>query len=336
MLGQIKEIKENILADIKKSTNLEEIEERRIKYLSRKGEIPKLFSKMKEIEPSQRKELGLLLNSLKEEALSLINSMRASLETTGSGTEIDLSLPPRKIDLGREHPWQRTRNELASIFKRMGFSIATGPEVETEYYIFDALNMPSWHPARRVSDSLYVDEKRLLRTETSSVQIRTMEKKKPPLRIISPGRVYRNEKENATHMAMFSQCEGLYVDKGVSFAGLKGTLLAFFRTLYGKDTKVRFRPHYFPFTEPSAEADVTCFSCNGKKSDCPICKGTGWIEIGGCGMVNPVVLEGVGIDSEVYTGYAFGLGIERMAMLKYGISDIRMIYENDLRFLEQF
>ncbi|NOR44457.1 MAG: phenylalanine--tRNA ligase subunit alpha, partial [Candidatus Delongbacteria bacterium] len=204
------------------------------------------------------------------------------------------------------------------------------------HYIFDALNMPEWHPARKITDSLYVDKdaQLLLRTETSSVQIRTMEKTDPPYRIICPGRVYRNEKENATHTAMFMQLEGLYVDENVSFAELKGTLLAFFKHLYGNETKVRFRPHYFPFTEPSAEVDVTCFKCGGK--GCSLCKNSGWIELGGCGMVHPKLLENVGVDSEKYTGFAFGLGIERLTMLKYGINDIRDLYENDLRFLEQF
>lgn len=335
MLEEVNKIKNDVIFSLNQAQNLDEVEEVRIKYLSRKGIIPELFSKMKDVPKEDRKEFGQSLNSLREEAFNLLNEKKSSLAKS-SKVKLDLTLPGKRPKTGKEHPWFKVKNELTDIFKRMGFSVATGPEVETEYYIFDALNMPEWHPARRVTDSLYVDEERLLRTETSSVQIRTMEKVKPPLRIISPGRVYRNEKEDATHLAMFSQCEGLCVDEGISFADLKGTLLAFFKELYGSSTEVRFRPHYFPFTEPSAEADITCFKCGGKDSKCPLCKGTGWIEVGGCGMVNPVVLEGVGIDSEKYTGFAFGLGIERMAMQKYGIPDIRMIYENDLRFLEQF
>lgn len=228
------------------------------------------------------------------------------------------------------------RDEIKQIFRQMGFSVATGPEIETEYYIFDALNMPEWHPARKVTDSLYVDKEShlLMRTETSSVQIRTMEKSDPPFRIICPGRVYRNEKENATHTAMFTQLEALYVDENVSFAELKGTILAFIRALYGNEAKIRFRPHYFPFTEPSAEVDVSCFKCGG--DGCSLCKNSGWIELGGCGMVHPKLLENVGVDSEKYTGFALGFGIERLAMKKFGINDMRDLYENDLRFLEQF
>lgn len=335
MLDKANRIKEDLISGLKSVKTLDEIEEIRIKYLSRKGIIPGLFGKMKDVPKELKKEFGQFLNSLRDEAFELLNDKKAELSKSNK-VKLDLSLSGKRPVSGKEHPWFKVKNELSNIFKRMGFSIATGPEVETEYYIFDALNMPEWHPARRVSDSLYVDEERLLRTETSSVQIRTMEKAQPPIRIISPGRVYRNEKEDATHLAMFSQCEGLYIDENVSFADLKGTLLAFFKELYGSKTNIRFRPHYFPFTEPSAEADITCFKCGGKDKKCSLCKGTGWIEVGGCGMVNPVVLEGVGIDSEKYSGFAFGLGIERMAMQKYGIPDIRMIYENDLRFLEQF
>jgi len=333
MLENLKKIKEEILKNIASAESLDIIEEMRIRYLSRKGEIPALLTRMKEVPKEAKKEVGQLLNVLKNEAFDLINAKKASLANSNR-KKIDLSLPGRKVPSGKFHPVYKVRDELKEIFMKMGFSVASGPEVETEYYIFDALNMPEWHPARRVSDSLYVDQDRLLRTETSSVQIRTMESGKPPYRIISPGRVYRNEKENATHGAMFMQCEGLYVDENVSFAELKGTLLEFFKILYGEDTQIRFRPHFFPFTEPSAEVDVTCFKCKGK--GCSLCKNSGWIELGGCGMVNPVVLEGVGIDSEKYTGFAFGLGIERLTMLKYGITDLRDIYENDLRFLEQF
>ncbi|MCG2760533.1 MAG: phenylalanine--tRNA ligase subunit alpha [Candidatus Delongbacteria bacterium] len=327
------EKKKRILDDISASASFEETEEKRIKYLSKKGEITLLFEQIKTVLPENRKEFGQVLNRLRNQALELINEMKSKYSEVKS-EKIDLTLPGRNTSAGRYHPLNMIKDDLKKIFNKMGFSVASGPEVETEYYIFDALNMPSWHPARKVTDSLYVEKDKLLRTETSSVQIRTMEKGKPPFRIIAPGRAYRNEKENATHTAMFSQCEGLYVNKGVSFAELKGTLKEFFRTLYGKDTIIRFRPHYFPFTEPSAEVDVSCFKCKGK--GCPLCKMSGWLEIGGCGMVHPIVLENVGIDSEEYTGFAFGLGIERLAMLKFGVNDIRDFFENDLRFLEQF
>jgi phenylalanyl-tRNA synthetase alpha chain len=332
-MNDLPEIKKRILEDINTSATFDETEEKRIKYLSKKGEITALFEQIKVVPPEQRKDYGQFVNSLRDEALSMVNELKNKFSSSAA-EDIDLTLPGRTPEAGSFHPLNLVRDELKKIFRKMGFSVATGPEVETEYYIFDALNMPSWHPARKVTDSLYVEKNKLLRTETSSVQIRTMEKGKPPFRIISPGRVYRNEKENATHTAMFSQCEGLYVNRGVSFAELKGTLKEFFKALYGKDTVVRFRPHYFPFTEPSAEVDVSCFKCKGK--GCSLCKKSGWLELGGCGMVHPSVLENVGIDSEEFTGFAFGLGIERLAMLKYGVNDIRDFTENDLRFLEQF
>ena len=334
-INELKQIRENILSEIKNSKTFEAVEEKRIKYLSKKGIIPELFAKIREVVKEEKKEFGQTLNKLRDEAYDLINHLKNGFDSTEED-KIDLSLPGRRIAGGKYHPLYKMRDEIKQIFRQMGFSVATGPEIETEYYIFDALNMPEWHPARKITDSLYIDKDSqiLLRTETSSVQIRTMEKSDPPYRIICPGRVYRNEKENSTHTAMFMHCEGLYVDKNVSFAELKGTLLAFFKFLYGNDTKVRFRPHFFPFTEPSAEVDVTCFKCGGK--GCSLCKGSGWIELGGCGMVHPKLLENVGVDSEKYTGFAFGLGIERLTMLKYGINDIRDLYENDLRFLEQF
>ncbi len=337
MLDHFKEVGEKLKELIDSVSHSDEIEKIRIEYLSRKGQIPALFSKMKDIENEKKKEAGQVLNELKNNAFDWLNHKKKELaKSSENENKIDLSLPGRKPEMGKLHPLLKIGDEVKSVFRQMGFSNVTGPEVETEYYIFDALNMPEWHPARKVTDTLYINKNKgtLLRTETSSVQIRTMEKGKAPFRIISLGNVYRNEKENATHVAMFSQCEGLYVDKNVSFAELKGTLKEFFKELYGKDTKIRFRPHYFPFTEPSAEVDVTCFKCGGK--GCKLCKSTGWIEIAGCGMVNPKVLEGVGVDSEEYSGFAFGLGIERLAMLKYGVDDLRHFYENDLRFLEQF
>lgn len=333
MLEKIKSSKEKFIAEIKASKTAEEVENIRIKYLSKKGEITALFGGLKDLVLEVKKEAGNLLNTFRDEAYEMLNARKESFETD-STPQLDLSLPGRKNSVGKLHPLLVVRDEMKTILMRMGFSLVVGPEVEDEYHIFDALNMPEWHPARRITDSLYVDGSRLLRTETSSVQIRTMEKFKPPFRIIAPGRVYRNEKEDATHTAMFSQCEGLYVDKNVSFAELKGTLLEFFKVMYGADTKIRFRPHFFPFTEPSAECDISCYKCGGK--GCSLCKGSGWIELCGCGMVNPKVLEGLGIDSEVYSGFAFGIGIERVAMMKYQTGDIRDFYENDLRFLEQF
>lgn len=332
-MSELEDKKKQILGDIMTAESFDEAEEKRIKYLSKKGEITLLFDMMKSIPAENRKEFGLILNQLRNEALDLINELKSKYSEK-TAEKIDITLPGRKTNAGSYHPLNMMKDDLKRIFRQMGFSVATGPEVETEYYIFDALNMPSWHPARKTTDSLYVEKGKLLRTETSSVQIRTMEKGKPPFRIISPGRVYRNEKENATHTAMFSQCEGLYVNKGVTFAELKGTLKEFLKTLYGKDIIVRFRPHYFPFTEPSAEVDMICFKCKGK--GCPLCKKSGWLELGGCGMVHPKVLENVGIDSEEYTGFAFGFGIDRLAMRNYGVNDIRDFSENDLRFLEQF
>ena len=332
-MNDLNELKTRILDDIRSASDYAETEEKRIKYLSKKGEITLLFGKIKDIEPENRKDFGQFINDLRDEAFDIINSLKEKYSEI-SAEDIDLTLPGKMPESGSYHPLNLVRDELKKIFRKMGFSVAAGPEVETEYYIFDALNMPSWHPARKTTDSLFLSEGKLLRPETSSVQIRTMEKGKPPFRIISPGRVYRNEKENATHTAMFSQCEGLYVNRGVSFSELKGTLKEFFKILYGEDTIIRFRPHYFPFTEPSAEVDVSCFKCKGK--GCSLCKRSGWLELGGCGMVHPTLLENVGIDSEEFTGFAFGLGIERLAMLKYGVNDIRDFTENDLRFLEQF
>jgi phenylalanyl-tRNA synthetase alpha chain len=238
------------------------------------------------------------------------------------------------VPLGGAHPLQQILDRITEVFAHMGFAVEDGPEVESARYNFDMLNTPFWHPARLESDSLYLAQGHMLRTETSPVQIRVMEQVRPPLRIIAPGRVYRNDKPDASHSPMFMQVEGLYVDRGVTFADLKGTLLEFYRRMFGAETRIRFRPHFFPFTEPSAEVDVSCFLCAG--AGCRVCKQSGWLEMGGSGMVDPAVLEGVGIDPEEWTGFAFGLGVERMAMLLYGVDDIRHFYENDWRFLEQF
>ncbi len=303
-------------------------------FLARKGQVAALYKEMGRLTTEERPEAGKLLNELKGELEEQFNARRDALKPKQTATALDITIPGRVPRLGREHPLKQTEQRVIEIFTRMGFTVAEGPEVESEYYDFDALNTPFWHPARDPSDTLYLDNGHLLRTETSPVQIHVMEKRRPPIRIIAPGRVYRNDKPDASHSPMFMQVEGLYVDHRVTFAELKGTLLEFYRALYGPETDIRFRPHYFPFTEPSAEVDVTCFLCGGK--GCRVCKQTGWLEMGGSGMVDPAVLSGVDLDPEEYTGFAFGLGLERIAMLQYGLTDIRLLYENNLRLLAQF
>jgi phenylalanyl-tRNA synthetase alpha chain len=303
-------------------------------YLGRKGHLQGLFKQMKQIPAEERKAFGQEINLLKQSFEKDFKACQVALNRQATVSEIDLSLPGEPLYRGSSHPLQQILDRINAIFTSMGFSVEDGPEVESEFYNFDALNTPFWHPARVDSDSLYLEEGHMLRTETSPVQVRIMEKNAPPLRLIAPGRVYRNDKPDATHSPMFMQVEGLFVDEGVTFADLKGTLLEFYRQMFGDKTNIRFRPHYFPFTEPSAEVDVTCIFCKGK--GCRVCKQTGWLEMGGSGMVDPNVFKGVGIDSERYTGFAFGLGVERMAMLLYGVNDIRLFYENDLRFLKQF
>ncbi len=304
------------------------------RVLGRKGGLQDLFRQMKNLDPAERPRFGALINDLKQELETSFKERQENLRRGRGVDELDLSLPGVPPHRGSLHPLEQVRQRIVEIFSRMGFSVEDGPEVETTYYNFDALNTPFWHPARVETDSLYLENGCMLRTETSPVQIRVMERRRPPLRIIAPGRVYRNDKPDASHSPMFMQVEGLYVDRGVTFADLKGTLLQFYRRLYGEDTQIRFRPHYFPFTEPSAEVDVTCMFCHGK--GCRVCKNGGWLEMGGSGMVDPNVFEGVGVDPEEFTGFAFGLGIERIAMLLFGVDDIRLFYENDLRFLRQF
>jgi len=318
-----------------------EVEELRVKYLGRKGIVAEASKSIRGItDAAERRDFGKAFGKFKAFATRLIEDKFKEFERQQSHADFDFTLPGREVFSGGLHPLTIVENEVVDVFRRMGFTVETGPEVESTYNNFDALNTPPWHPARDLTDTFYLEMsgqermKWLLRTETSPVQIRVMQRQKPPIRIIAPGRVYRNDKPDATHSPIFMQVEGLYVDKGVTFADLKGTVLAFYREMFGSDVKTRFRPHFFPFTEPSAEIDMTCIFCSGK--GCRICKKTGWLEMGGSGMVDPNVFEGVGIDPEVYTGWAFGLGIERIAMLKYGITDIRMFYENDLRFLRQF
>jgi phenylalanyl-tRNA synthetase alpha chain len=316
----------------------EELEQFRIRYLSKKGLIPALFEDFKDVPPEQRREMGQALNVLKKTAQEKVTLLKEQIEagTSEQRSETDLTLPVDYMQLGSRHPLSIVREEIIRIFARIGFVVAEGPEIEDDWHNFSALNFQPDHPARDMQDTFFIESNPdiLLRTHTSSVQIRAMETRKPPLREIYPGRVFRNEAISARAHCIFHQVEGLYVDHDVSFADLKQTLYYFAHEMFGEGTEVRFRPSYFPFTEPSAEMDVTCFVCGGK--GCPICKYSGWVEILGCGMVDPSVLENCGIDSDEYTGFAFGMGIERITMLKYRIQDIRLFFENDVRFLKQF
>ncbi len=335
-LTELQSLREAFEKDIAAVTSQDTLEEVRVRYIGRKGSIAELFKQMGKIDPSIRGEFGKTLNMLKNDATAKIEGMARELEQAETLAGFDPTLPARPIAQGSYHPITLIEREVKRIFTRMGFAIKRGPEVEDVWHNFDALNTPDWHPSRDESDTLYLADipNMLLRTETSPVQIRTMQAQKPPIRIVAPGRVFRNDKPDPTHSPMFTQLEGLYVDKGVTFADLKGTVLQFYRHLLGKNVVTRFRPHFFPFTEPSAEVDVSCPFCGG--DGCRVCKHSGWIEVGGSGMVDPNVLETVGIDPEIYTGWAFGLGIERMTMLLYGVDDIRLFYENDIRFLSQF
>lgn len=319
-------------------TNPQQLEEYRIKFLGTKGLLKSLFSEMKNVPADRRKEAGQVLNQFKELAEAKYNRAKEQTGTAPqkAGESMDLSLPGDPLEAGARHPITLMRNRIVSIFQRLGFSVADGPEIEDDWHNFTALNLPENHPARDMQDTFYIHQNPdwLLRTHTSNVQIRVMEKGRLPIRIICPGRVYRNETISARSHCFFHQVEGLYIDENVSFADLKQTLYFFVKEMFGKDVKVRFRPSYFPFTEPSAEMDVSCFICGGK--GCRICKHTGWVEILGCGMVHPAVLQNCGIDPDKYTGFAFGMGIERPALLLYDVNDIRLFSENDIRFLRQF
>lgn len=314
-------------------------EQFRITYLGTKGLVKNLMGEMKNVPADRKKEFGQILNDFKQFTEAKYNSLKASadaLSGSSAALDIDLSLPADELPLGSRHPISMMRSRIVSIFQRLGFSVAEGPEIEDDWHNFTALNLPEHHPARDMQDTFYIstDPAWLLRTHTSNIQIREMEKGKLPLRIICPGRVYRNETISARSHCFFHQVEGLYIDTNVSFADLKQTLYFFVQEMYGDDVKVRFRPSYFPFTEPSAEMDISCQLCKG--AGCNVCKYTGWLEILGCGMVHPKVLQACNIDPEVYTGFAFGMGVERPALLKYGINDIRLFSENDVRFLKQF
>ena len=335
---------EKLLEEVKGLTasNAEEIEAMRLKYLSKKGEINALMADFRNVPAEQKKEVGIKINELKQTALERINSLREQFETAeAQDDDLDLTRTAYPIELGTRHPLTIVKNEIINIFSRMGFTLADGPEVEDDLHVFTKMNFAADHPARDMQDTFFVESNPddvtkniLLRSHTSSVQARVMETTQPPIRIICPGRVYRNEAITARAHCFFHQIEGLYIDKNVSFTDLKQVLLTFARELFGPDTKIRLRPSYFPFTEPSAEMDISCHICGGK--GCGLCKHTGWVEILGCGMVDPNVLELCGIDSKVYSGYAFGLGVERITNLKYQVSDLRMFSENDVRFLREF
>jgi phenylalanyl-tRNA synthetase alpha chain len=319
------------------ATSNEELEAIRIKYLSKKGEISELFNQFREVPNEQKREIGQLLNHLRDTAQNRLNELKANLEAQRQEADkLDLTRTAEPIALGTRHPLSLVKNEIIEIFSRIGFTVAEGPEIEDDWHVFESLNFPPEHPARDMQDTFFIEQHPdiLLRTHTSSIETRVMTKQQPPIRILAPGRVYRNEAISYRAHCFFHQVEGLYVDKNVSFADLKQALLYFAREMFGEDTKIRLRPSYFPFTEPSAEMDISCNICGGK--GCPFCKHTGWVEILGCGMTDPNVLEACGIDSKVYSGYAFGMGVERITNLKYQVKDLRMFSENDVRFLEQF
>lgn len=340
---EMKEMLENIAREAKASLELantkQELENVRVKYLGKKGELTAVLKQMGKLSPEERPVMGQLANEVRTTIEKLVEATeekikKALLEKKLKDEKLDVTMPGKKASLGHKHPLNIVLDEVKDIFLGMGFDIATGPEIEWDYYNFEALNIPKDHPARDTQDTFYITENMLLRTQTSPVQIRVMEQQKPPIRVISPGRVFRSDAVDATHSPLFHQIEGLVVDKGITMGDLKGTLEAFAKRLYGNDTKIRLRPHHFPFTEPSCEIDVTCFKCGGK--GCPMCKGEGFIEILGAGMVHPKVLSGCGVDPEVYSGYAFGVGLERLVMFRFDIDDMRLLYENDMRFLGQF
>jgi phenylalanyl-tRNA synthetase alpha chain len=336
MLDKIEKLRISAAAELSAVENLQSLEAFRVMFLARKGRIAELFDDLKDVPSADRPKIGKALNELRSEIQKLFDSTKVSLEHLHKTEEelLDITLPGRRKWMGSEHPLTQTLDEIKRIFFRMGFEAAYGPEIEDDYHNFEALNFPPDHPARDMQDTFFIEDKVLLRTHTSPMQVRVMEKNRPPVRVIVPGRVYRNEAISARSYCLFHQVEGLYVDKGVTFSELKGTLVAFAKQFFGKEIKYRFRPSFFPFTEPSAEMDITCFLCRGK--GCRVCKQSGWLEILGCGMVHPNVYSYVKYDPGKYSGYAFGLGIDRITMLRYGIDDIRSLYENDVRLLKQF
>lgn len=337
-MENFEELKQKAKAEIEKIASMKAINDVKAKFIGKNGEITALLRGMKDIPAEMRAAFGKRVNDLKEEVSAFFATKESELKAAESADKfkkeaVDITLPAKTLQVGGLHPLNIVKNKIIDAFTGMGFEIFEGPEIDTDYYCFQALNIPKDHPARDMQDTFYINDNVLLRPHTSPGQVRTMESKKPPIKILSPGRVYRAD-DDASHSPMFHQIEGLVVDKGVSLCDLKGLLDEFVRTIFDKDTKTRFRPSYFPFTEPSVEVDVTCCKCGGK--GCNLCKGTGWIEILGAGVVNKKVLEMSGIDSNVYSGLAFGLGIERITMIKYGISDIRTLFENNVAFLQQF
>lgn len=339
MQERLNEIRQNVCEKLRAATQSAHIEELRVSVLGRKGELTALLKGMGKLSPEERPKVGQMVNALRAEIEGMLDAKEKELQEAEKQARLaqetlDISIPGDKVQVGNEHPLSSTLEKIISIFTGMGFSVAEGPEVELDKYNFELLNLPKNHPARDAQDTFYFNENILLRTHTSPVQARTMLSQKPPIRIICPGRVYRVDELDATHSPVFSQCEGLVIDEGITMADLKGTLDSFASQMYGEGIRTRFRPSFFPFTEPSAEVDVTCAACKGK--GCRVCKGTGWIEILGAGMVNPNVLEMCGIDSKKYTGFAFGIGIERVTNLKYNVPDMHLLFENDLRFLSQF
>lgn len=339
MKQKLEEIKAAAISVLQSASDIDALEEARIKFLGKKGELTAVLKGMGALSAEERPKIGALANEIRALLKGQIESKKAEIaakleEAKLAAEVIDVTMPGKSQERGELHPLTKVMNNIKDTFIGMGFEIADGPEVELDYYNFEALNIPPNHPARDTQDTFYISDNVVLRTQTSGMQVRVMEKTKPPIRIIAPGKVYRSDAVDATHSPVFHQIEGLVVDKGVTMADLKGTLEMFIHRLYGNETKVRFRPHHFPFTEPSAELDISCFKCGGK--GCGMCKGEGWIEILGCGMVHPKVLANCGIDPEVYSGFAFGIGLERIAMGKYDINDLRLFFENDLRFLKQF
>ncbi|MBQ8301295.1 MAG: phenylalanine--tRNA ligase subunit alpha [Clostridia bacterium] len=339
MKQKLEQIKAEALDVLANASDMDTLEEARIKFFGKKGELTAVLKGMGQLSAEERPVIGALANEIRSTIENEIDTKKAELsakmeEEKLKAEVIDVTMPGKAQKEGKLHPLTKVMNNIKDTFIGMGFEIAEGPEVELDYYNFEALNIPANHPARDTQDTFYISDNIVLRTQTSGMQVRVMEKKKPPIRIIAPGKVYRSDAVDATHSPVFHQIEGLVVDKGVTMADLKGTLEMFIHRLYGEETKLRFRPHHFPFTEPSAELDISCFKCGGK--GCSMCKGEGWIEILGCGMVHPKVLANCGIDPEVYSGFAFGIGLERIAMGKYDINDLRLFFENDLRFLDQF
>ena len=339
MKEQLDKIKEEALAKIDASDALEKLNDIRIAYLGKKGELTKVLKSMKDVAPEDRPKVGQMVNEVRALIEEKLESTKVELSKKAREEQmkkevIDVTLPAKKNNVGQSHPNAIALDEVERIFVGMGYEVIEGPEVEYDEYNFEKLNIPANHPAKDEQDTFYITKDIVLRTQTSPVQARVMEQGKLPIRMISPGRVFRSDEVDATHSPSFHQVEGLVVDKHITFSDLKGTLAEFAREMFGKETKVKFRPHHFPFTEPSAEMDVTCFKCGGK--GCRFCKGSGWIEILGCGMVHPHVMQMCGIDAEEYTGFAFGVGLERIALLKYEIDDMRLLYENDVRFLKQF